>query len=113
MLAAAPDFGGSVRNMSMDEEFARCVLRRRIEQGLTQEELAEIAGISIRTLREIERGRVARPRTRAMMGLRLALGLTETNPRPQANPPHLGRRTHVGILGPLLVRRDDAPVAIT
>jgi transcriptional regulator with XRE-family HTH domain len=99
--------------MGIDDGLAHRVLRRRIERGLTQQELAEIAGISVRTLREIERGRVTHPHTRAMAGLRQALGATAMDPHPPTIRPGADPRIHVGILGPLQVRRDNALVAIT
>jgi len=38
------------------------LLDLRVQAGLSQEELAERAGLSVRTIRELEAGRVARPR---------------------------------------------------
>ncbi|MFK4086423.1 ATP-binding protein [Kribbella sp. NPDC020789] len=38
------------------------MLDLRVQAGLSQEELAERAGLSVRTIRELEAGRVARPR---------------------------------------------------
>ncbi len=41
---------------------ADLLLDLRVQAGLSQEELAERAGLSVRTIRELEAGRVARPR---------------------------------------------------
>jgi tetratricopeptide (TPR) repeat protein len=48
---------------------------RRLEAGLTQEELAERSGLSVRTIIDIERGRSARPHRRSLDLLSGALGL--------------------------------------
>lgn len=42
--------------------FADLLLDLRVQAGLSQEELADRAGLSVRTIRELEAGRVARPR---------------------------------------------------
>nr|WP_296074681.1 helix-turn-helix domain-containing protein [uncultured Actinoplanes sp.] len=67
---------------------------QRQRAGLTQEELAHTARISVRTLGEIEAGRVRRPRPRTVRMLAEALGLTDfdqtiatiTGTTPQAVP---------------------------
>ena len=52
------------------------VLRaHRLRVGLTQDELAAKAGVSVRNLRDIETGRVARPRVSTVRLLAHALGL--------------------------------------
>jgi transcriptional regulator with XRE-family HTH domain len=48
----------------------------RLAQGLTQEELASRASLGVRTLRELERGRVARPQRSTVSLLADALALT-------------------------------------
>src|SRR2546423_14326888 len=48
-----PDFPGA--------GFANALRTRRRAAGLTQEELAAKAGVGVRTLRDLERGRVNRP----------------------------------------------------
>ncbi|MFI7120444.1 ATP-binding protein [Amycolatopsis sp. NPDC049868] len=47
----------------------------RREAGLTQEELAERTGLTVRSISNIERGRVARPRRHSVEALALGLGL--------------------------------------
>lgn len=49
----------------------------RNRAGLAQEELAERSGLSVRTIRDLERGRVARPRRETVRLLATALDLRE------------------------------------
>lgn len=56
--------------------FAEVLRARRRAAGVTQEELAARAGLGVRTLRELERGRVARPQRGTVTLLADALGLT-------------------------------------
>ncbi|HEY0531612.1 MAG TPA: tetratricopeptide repeat protein [Actinoplanes sp.] len=51
--------------------------RARVAAGVSQEELAERAGLSVRTVRDLERGRTRRPYPRTMRLLVAALGLSE------------------------------------
>jgi tetratricopeptide (TPR) repeat protein/transcriptional regulator with XRE-family HTH domain len=50
---------------------------RRIAAGLTQEQLAERSGLSVRAIRDIERGRTGRPYRRSVGLLSGALGLSD------------------------------------
>jgi transcriptional regulator with XRE-family HTH domain len=54
--------------------------RQREAAGLTQEELAERAGLTVRTIRNLERGRTHTPHARSISMLGRALGLPETVP---------------------------------
>ncbi|MFF3675557.1 BTAD domain-containing putative transcriptional regulator [Streptomyces sp. NPDC002120] len=95
--------------------------------GLPQHELAERAGVSVRTLRDIEQGRVRRPQTRTMQLLADALGLDADAARQLSLPargavrPAGGRpgdrcpgdeRLRIGILGPLSVRYRGAETPV-
>ncbi|WP_316770390.1 helix-turn-helix domain-containing protein [Streptomyces sasae] len=51
----------------------------RRAEGLTQEDLAESAGLSARSIRDLERGRRERPQRRTVELLVSALGLTEAD----------------------------------
>jgi transcriptional regulator with XRE-family HTH domain len=57
--------------------FARLLLRRRVEAGMSQEELAHRTGLSVRAISDIERGFTARPRRSSVGLLARALGLDE------------------------------------
>jgi transcriptional regulator with XRE-family HTH domain len=50
----------------------------RWRTGLTQQELAERSGLSIRTISDIERGHVLYPRAATLRMLACALGMGET-----------------------------------
>lgn len=80
--------------------FAGWLRDRRMLAGLTQAELAERAGLSLRAVRNAELGNVRRPRPETERRLREALADA---------PPELVR---IGVLGPLTVRRGDQPVEI-
>jgi transcriptional regulator with XRE-family HTH domain len=53
------------------------LLRARWRAGLTQEELATQTGLSVRTVSDIERGRVRCPRAATLRSLATALGLSD------------------------------------
>jgi tetratricopeptide (TPR) repeat protein len=55
--------------------FGALVRGRRVAAGLTQEELAERSGLGVRTISDIERGRIGRPHRRSVDLLSRALGL--------------------------------------
>src|SRR5690349_3659597 len=119
MDAASADLGGLIRQL-------------RLGTGMTQRDLAGRAGLSVRALRDIERGQ-ARPRSRSIDRLATALRLDDTG-RDRLRDAHAGARdsahtgatieapflpappapdttgVRVGILGPLEVRRDGVPV---
>ncbi|WP_284746473.1 tetratricopeptide repeat protein [Amycolatopsis sp. RTGN1] len=86
----------------MDEAlpFAGWLRERRVLAGLTQAQLAERAGVSLRAVRNAELGSVRRPRPETERRLREALA--------EAPP----ERVRIGVLGPLTVWRGDCPVEI-
>ncbi|MFE1873675.1 BTAD domain-containing putative transcriptional regulator [Streptomyces sp. NPDC059496] len=89
--------------------FGERLLSFRGREGLTQRELAERAGVSVRVLRDIEHGRVHRPQTRTVRLLARVLGFDADTARQLAPPAREAvrpgsERLHIGILGPLSVR---------
>jgi transcriptional regulator with XRE-family HTH domain len=57
------------------DRFGELVRGRRAAAGLTQEELAQLSGLGVRTISDIERGRIGRPHRRSLDLLCDALGL--------------------------------------
>jgi DNA-binding SARP family transcriptional activator len=102
-------------------EPGRLVRAHRAAAGLTQQRLASLAGVSLRTVRDIEQGRVLRPHPRSLHRLRDALALTPAEwgelaaAVDAAASPAGGARMWVGVLGPLLLRHRgrDVPVPST
>jgi transcriptional regulator with XRE-family HTH domain len=72
-LVAAAQRGGGARRPEIVGGFGDGVRRRRERVGLTQEELAERAGVSVRGLRKLEAGEVDRPRPGTVRALASAL----------------------------------------
>lgn len=83
----------------------------RVRAGLNQQELATRAGMSVRALRYLESGRVARPRAASLNRLAAALGVEVTElatvlaAEPVVTSPV---RVRIGVLGPLRVWHGDA-----
>jgi predicted ATPase len=61
--------------------FAYLLLDLRVRAGFSQEELADRAGLSVRTIREFEAGRVGRPRKESVRLLAKGLGLHDGDAR--------------------------------
>ena len=89
----------------------------RLAAGLSQQELATGASISVRTIRDIEHERVDTPRAPSLRRLAEALGLASFDrdrllaaiPHPRRGP-DTDRRLRVEVLGPLSVRTGGAAV---
>jgi len=92
------------------------IARRRRAAGLTQQQLADLAVVSVGAVRDLEQGRTARPRRATVDALALVLGLDEgevaeaagplgngyqPGPAPDAEPVAAG--LWLGVLGPLAV----------
>jgi len=77
--------------------FGDLLRRRRVELGLTQQELADRCGLSVRTVGNIELGRVRTTRSASLDRVNVVLGLTEPG-RPSVS---------IGVLGPLVVHPVD------
>src|ERR1700761_5533211 len=52
--------------------------QQRVASGLTQEDLAERSGVSVRAIADLERGRTRKPYPSSVRALAAALGLPET-----------------------------------
>lgn len=57
--------------------FGEMLFRHRLAAGLSQRELADRAGLSERAVRDLERGRTARPRQHSLRAIADALALTQ------------------------------------
>jgi DNA-binding SARP family transcriptional activator/tetratricopeptide (TPR) repeat protein/DNA-binding XRE family transcriptional regulator len=75
--------------------------RLRLRAGYTQGELADKARVSVRTIRDLELGRVRRPQAESLQRLAAALGAA-------GDPDELTKRhpVEVELLGPVLVRHE-------
>ncbi|MET7281622.1 helix-turn-helix domain-containing protein [Kribbella sp. NPDC005582] len=86
---------------------AGLLLDLRVQAGLSQEELADQAGLSVRTIRELEAGRVARPRKDSVRLLSEALGLS-----PQDASRFLAAAGHGVVARPVVSVADPAPTGL-
>jgi DNA-binding SARP family transcriptional activator len=99
-------------------EPGRLVRAHRAAAGLTQQRLASLAGVSLRTVRDIEQGRVLRPHPRSLRRLRDALALTPAEwgelaaAVDAAAAPAGSSRMWVGVLGPLVLRHRGVDVQV-
>ena len=64
-------------SLTTPDQFGRILAARRIAAGLTQEEVAESAEISVRALRNLELGVVTRPHRKTIRALVAALDIDE------------------------------------
>jgi DNA-binding SARP family transcriptional activator/tetratricopeptide (TPR) repeat protein/DNA-binding transcriptional regulator YiaG len=107
------------------EELAAFMRRARAHAQLSQDEVARVSGLSVRALRDLERGRVRKPHEESLRRLVAVLGvdgsdldriLTSVAQRPR---PGLGEQSSplpavtVDILGTLRLCRDGAEVPVS
>ncbi len=78
MLRRTDGAVGQAANGNVDDGvgFGRLLARFRMARGLSQEELAERSGVSVRAIRDLERGHVGRPRKTSVVLLADALALS-------------------------------------
>ncbi|MGA2498596.1 MAG: helix-turn-helix transcriptional regulator [Tepidisphaeraceae bacterium] len=69
----------------MDATIARTLIRRRIEAGLTQKDLAKLAGVRLETISRVESGK-HEPTRETILRLETALKRAEKKPRAQGRP---------------------------
>jgi DNA-binding SARP family transcriptional activator/DNA-binding XRE family transcriptional regulator len=92
--------------------------RLRAAAGLTQEQLAARAGVSVRTVRQLELGAVRRPQAASVRRLAEALGVGEAElaaaepEQPAPEPPAPDELLRIGVLGQLEIRRGGAAVDV-
>ncbi len=94
------------------QEFWELVAARRRAAGITQQELAERAGLSVGALRDIEQGRTKLPRPAAARRLFTALGLSEAELTPYLADRSRPENVRFRVLGGLQVRVGDRPVEL-
>lgn len=86
----------------------------RARAGLSQREAAELAGVSLAGLRDLEQGRVSAPRETTLRKLAIALRLSETEAWGLRSRTPLGTpgtpRLWLAVLGPLLARVNGSEV---
>ncbi len=89
----------------MPHTLGSLLLRRRIDAGLTQQELARRSAVSVRALRDIEQDRVRHPRPQSVRRLAAALELSRVDEDEllEAAGKRHDSRPRVGVLGPLTV----------
>jgi DNA-binding SARP family transcriptional activator/DNA-binding XRE family transcriptional regulator len=125
------DFG--VRGVEPGSPFGMLVRTCRREVGLTQQELAVKAGLSVGALRDIEQSRRRRPRLSSVIALANALDLDseraasmvsadrdltssqlprETGLARDAGPMEAGQGLRLAVLGPLEAWRDGRPLSL-
>jgi DNA-binding SARP family transcriptional activator/DNA-binding XRE family transcriptional regulator len=81
---------------------------RRVRAGLTQAELAARAGVSVRAVRYIEQGRIARPRRESVKRLAEVVGLDADGPWTAGD--RGADLLRLGVLGRLELHRGAQPV---
>jgi tetratricopeptide (TPR) repeat protein/transcriptional regulator with XRE-family HTH domain len=91
-----------------EREFGRLLRRCRMGAGLTQEELAARAGLSVRAVSDMERGRTRRPFLRSVRQLADALGLTA----PERALLIAATEPEAGLAAPALAARADVQVFV-
>jgi DNA-binding SARP family transcriptional activator/DNA-binding XRE family transcriptional regulator len=100
--------------LAVPSQLGRQISAYRRRAGLTQQELADLAGMSAAGVRDLEQGRVARPRAGTMRRLVDVLRLTRLEAGELVRVGDQGRAPDAGVrvdvLGPLRITVDGAPV---
>ncbi|GAA4292347.1 hypothetical protein GCM10023148_55760 [Actinokineospora soli] len=93
--------------------FGEVLRAHRLRARLTQQELADRSGISVRALRYIERGSVGHPRPDSVRKLVAAVGVApEELTRRGGEAPPQPARLALGVLGPFTVAQGGRPVEV-
>ncbi|MGI5148104.1 BTAD domain-containing putative transcriptional regulator [Plantactinospora sp. CA-294935] len=96
-----------------DVAWGQYVRSRRKELGWTQEELARRAGLSVRTVRNVEGERPGADRGASVHQLARALGLRGDDDLGQPEPDEPAGSVRLAVLGPLRLSRGGQPVPLT
>lgn len=99
--------------MAAHTDLGNALATYRRRAGLTQQEVADLAGVSVAGLRDIEQGRVAAPKAPTLRRLGVALGLSAGEVEDLARRGRSAAptsRVWIGVLGPLVVRVDGVEV---
>src|SRR5258708_3832258 len=95
-------------------ELCDLVQQLRRNAGLTQRELADRAGMSVAGLRDVEQGRVKRPRVSTLRRIAEATGLSPVESRELvrlgSQGPVLAQDLRICVLGPQLISVDGEQV---
>src|SRR5262245_55600060 len=88
------------------------VQRYRLPAGITQEELAERTELSVRSVRNLERGRVRRPRSETVQRIVRALRITEYEAERLWLDDELAAGAVQGLLDDLIAAADGKSVVV-
>src|SRR6266536_3569097 len=105
---ASPRWGGSRAHGQHGEGLAVVVRARRLAEGLTQQQLAALAGVSVAALRDLEQGRTRQPRPGLVAKLAGVLGLDQA----PARRPGWAVRGVAGVASPNAGTLDARPVPV-
>jgi DNA-binding SARP family transcriptional activator/DNA-binding XRE family transcriptional regulator len=99
-------------------DLSELIRRQRTAAALTQRQLAELSGVSLAMIRDIEQGRTLRPRPASLRRLARVLSIAESGDasrrdrrQRRAHPDHGGVLT-LRVLGPLRVSRAGASIEV-
>src|SRR5262245_11983493 len=111
------DLVGSAMDIeSVPDGVGQALRRHRMRAGLSQERLARQAGLSLRAIRDIERGRVRQPRQDSLIRLAGALRLSDREQQALLTLVSAAtltdRRPQIGVLGPMSVWRAGVGLAL-
>jgi transcriptional regulator with XRE-family HTH domain len=90
--------GTNQDDLELTSSFGAALRTHRVAAGLTQEDLAEQSGLSVRAIRNLEIGRTARPQRQTVSLLATALDLGDTARTALFRSAQRSRRVH-GVLG--------------
>jgi DNA-binding SARP family transcriptional activator/tetratricopeptide (TPR) repeat protein len=108
-VAVAGRGGGAVGEDARSPIVGALIRQRRLAVGWAQQDLATRAGVSVRTVRNIELDRITRPRTASVQRLLATLGVPEGG---QGFAGGCRTTIGIGVLGPLSLHRGGMEVRL-